>query len=93
MRHLPTTVMRTTPMMMPLLIKPINLTKRTKQIHEPQHTHGLTDQTNLGNVFRKTADGRPHKLRGITQIIMFRGGRFLSLFAAAHFQSLPLCFR
>ena len=50
--HLPTTVMMTTTIMEPVLIKPIKLTKYTKQADQPQHKHGLIDQINLGKVVR-----------------------------------------
>ena len=64
------------------------MTNRSKQVHQ-SHNHGLKGQTN----FDRIVDGSPHKIRGITQICMFRGGRVQGLISAAHFESLPLWFR
>ena len=69
--HLPTTVMMTTTIMEPVLIKPIKLTKYTKQADQPQHKHGLIDQINLGKVVRKIVGGNARTLRELNILSRF----------------------
>ena len=54
--------------MEPSRIETISVTSRSKQVHQSQHIHGLESHTNLGG-------GSTDKIRGMKEIITFRGGK------------------
>ena len=71
-----TKVMRKSSIMDSSLIELISLISCTKQLHETQHSHGLMDQANHGNVVGKIIGGCIPKTRTIEQSITIHGSNF-----------------
>ena len=95
MPHQPTTVTRTTSITEPSLVELTNVTKCTKQVHQPKLNHGRMDQVNHGKVIGNMMDGGTYKTCGTHQSTAIGGGYLIQKgsFARDRWTHLTLLFK